>query len=85
MTKGLLNTLNTRYITATYSFHGLIGLANLLSAISCYKFHILINQQENIEVTTICHLAALLSVTTYKQKGGQMTTNCDFYVLLLIF
>ena len=29
------------YIIASYCFQSLIGIANLLSAISCYKFHIL--------------------------------------------
>ena len=36
----------------------LIWPANLLSAISCYKFHISIDQQENMKFTIICHLAA---------------------------
>ena len=36
-----INTTYTRHIVASYCFQSLIGLANLLSAISCYKFHIL--------------------------------------------
>ena len=31
----------TGHIIASYCFQSLIGLANLLSAISCYKFHTL--------------------------------------------
>ena len=30
-------------------------------------------------------LKTFLSVTVYKQKGGQMTNDCEFHVLLLIF
>ena len=33
-----------------------LGLHNLLSAISHYKFHILNDYQENIKDTIICHL-----------------------------
>ena len=29
----------------------------------------------------ICHLAAFLSVTIYKGKGGQMTNNGELHVL----
>ena len=43
--KDLLNEhMNTALIVlqlASYCFQSLIGLANLLLAISCYKFHIL--------------------------------------------
>ena len=52
MAKGLsiLNTLilYTGHIIASFCFQGLIGLANLVSAISYYKFH-LQDQQLNFE------------------------------------
>ena len=70
---------------ANYCFWSLIGLANLLSVISCYKFHILKDSQENIKVTNICHLAAFYLYVVTDRKGSQMTNNCDFYILLLIF
>ena len=43
---------------ASYCLQSLIGPANLLSAISCYKFHNSKDQQENMKFTIICHLAA---------------------------
>ena len=48
----------TKHIIASYCLQSLIGPANLLSAISCYKFHISKDQQENMKFTIICHLAA---------------------------
>ena len=57
-----------------------IALANLLSAISCYKFHIL----KDTKVTIIYQLAAFCQ-WLHTIKGGQMTNYCDFHVLLLIF
>ena len=45
-------TLNTLAI-ASYCLQSLIGPANLLSAISCYKFHISKYQQENMKFTII--------------------------------
>ena len=39
---------DTGHFIASYCFQGLIGLPNLLSVISCYKFHILKDRQENI-------------------------------------
>ena len=63
----------------------LIGLAILLSAISYYKFHISKDQQENMKFTIICHLAAFSLYIVTDQKGGQMTNNCEFHILLLIF
>ena len=36
-----------------------------------------------MKVTIICHLAALYLHVVTDKKGGQMTNNCDFYVLLL--
>ena len=77
-------TLNTLAI-ASYCLQSLIGPVNLLSAISCYKFHISKDQQENMKFTIICHLAAFLFITSTDKKGGQMTNNYEFYVLLLIF
>ena len=50
-------TLNT-LLLRIYCLQSLIGPASLLSAISCYKFHISKDQQENIKFTIICHLAA---------------------------
>ena len=48
----------TKHIIASCCLQSLIGPANLLSAISCYKFHISKDQQENMKFTIICHLAA---------------------------
>ena len=48
----------TGHIIASYCLQSLIGLANLLSAISHYKFHISKDQQEIMKITIICHLAA---------------------------
>ena len=48
----------TKHIIASYCLQSLIGPANLLSAISCYKFHISKDQQENMKFTIIRHLAA---------------------------
>ena len=59
------------HFIASYCFQGLTGLANLLSAISCYKFHILKNLQQNMKVTIICHLTALLFICNV----GQMLAN----------
>ena len=53
---GILNT--TKHIIASYCLQSLIGPAHLLSAISCYKFHISKHQQENMKFTIICHLVA---------------------------
>ena len=59
----------TGHIIASYScLQGLIGLANFFPAISCYKFHISKDQQENIKPTIICYLTAFLSVTIYIEK-----------------
>ena len=59
----ILNT--TKHIIASYCLQSLIGPANLLSAISCYKFHTSKDQQENMKFTIICHLAAFLFVTGF--------------------
>ena len=53
----ILNT-STTLVVASYCLRSYIGPANLLSAISCYKFHISKDQQENMKFTIICHLAA---------------------------
>ena len=45
------------HIIASYCFQRLIELASLLSTISCYRFYILKDQQENMKVTIICQLA----------------------------
>ena len=66
MDKGfsILNTLMlyTGHIIASYCFKSLIGLPNICFQPypSCYKFYILKDEQENIEVTIICHLAAFI-------------------------
>ena len=58
----------------------------MFSAISCYKFHNYSNdQQENMKLTIICHLSTFLFINSPWQKGSQMTNNCEFHVLLLIF
>ena len=48
-----------------FYLQSLIGPANLLSAISCYKFHISKDQQENMKFTIICHLAAFLFINSH--------------------
>ena len=48
----------TKHIIPSCCLQCLIGPANLLSAISCYKFHISKDQQENMKFTIICHLGA---------------------------
>ena len=36
-----------------------------------------------MKLTIICHLAAfIVSDYTYEEKGGQMTNDCKFHVLL---
>ena len=50
---------------ASCCLQSLIGPANLLSAISCYKFHISKDQQENMKFTIICHLAAFLFINSH--------------------
>ena len=60
--------LYTKCIIASYCFQSLIIPANLLSAISCYKFHISKDQQENMKFTIICHLAAFLFMNSHWQK-----------------
>ena len=52
----------TKHIVACYCLQILIEPANLLSAISCYKFHTSKDQQENKKFKIICHLAAFLSI-----------------------
>ena len=54
--QGLAHKHYTGDIITSYCLQSLIGLANLLSAISCYKFHISKDQQENKKFTIICHL-----------------------------
>ena len=62
-----LSILNTALrIIASYCLQSLIGPANLLSAISCYKFHISKDQQENMKFTIICHLAIFFCQTNHK-------------------
>ena len=56
----------TGYVIASYCFQSLIGLTNLLSALSCHKFHYFKSWQEKMKFTIICHLATFLSVSTYK-------------------
>ena len=68
----------TGHIKANYCLQSLIGLPNSLSAISFYKFHILKDQQENINVTIICHLATSLSVITYYQLHNTSVTECKY-------
>ena len=46
------------HIITSYHLQSLIRPANLLLAISCYKFHISKDQQENIKFTIICDLGA---------------------------
>ena len=55
----------TGHIIASYFFQSIIGLANLLSAISCYKFCTLKDQQENIKFTFTFHFAAFLFAYVY--------------------
>ena len=52
---------------------------------SSYKFHISKDQQENMK---FCYLATFFVsdyVRIYKEKGGEMTNDCELHVLLLIF
>ena len=70
---------------ANVSFQSLVGLTNLLSATSCYNFHILKDEQEKMKVTIISHLATFYLYVVTDKKGSQMTNNFDFHVLLLIF
>ena len=64
-----LSILNyTRYIIASYCFQSLIGLANLLSAISCYKFYILKYLQVNMKVTIVCYLTTFLFIYIEQQR-----------------
>ena len=64
----ILNTSTTlkTLAIASYCLQSLIGPANLLSAISCYEFHISKDQQKNIKFIIICHLAAFFVSTSYK-------------------
>ena len=55
----------TKHIIASYCLQSLIGPANLLSAISCYNFHISKDQQKNMKITIICHLAAFLFINSH--------------------
>ena len=61
----------TGHIIASYCFQSSIRLTNLLSAITCYKFHILKDKQENMKLTIICDLAALTENVT----KWQITVN----------
>ena len=79
----ILNT--TKHIIASYCLQCLIGPASLLSAMSCYKCLISKDQQENMKFKIICHLVAFLFINSQTKKGGQMTNNYKFHVLLLIF
>ena len=40
-----------------------------------------------MKVTIICHLAIFINYlyVVTDRKGGQMTNNSDFYILLLVF
>ena len=51
----------------SYCLQSLIVPTNLLSAISCYEFHISKDQQENMKFTIICHLTAFF-VSDYKRQ-----------------
>ena len=57
----------------------------MLSAISCYKFHISKDQQENMKFTIICHLATFLSGTDIKsccrQSAHVFTSRYDSSLL----
>ena len=57
----------TKHIIASYCLQSLIRPANLLSAISCCKFHISKDQQENMKFTIICPLATFF-VSDYIYK-----------------
>ena len=52
-------------IVASYCLQSLIGPANLLLAISCCKFHISKDQQQNMKFTIICHLATFLFINSH--------------------
>ena len=56
---GLFSTVLHWTHCSSYYLQSLIGPANLLSPISCYKSHISKDQQENMKFTIICHLAIL--------------------------
>ena len=51
----------------------------MLSAISCYKFHISKDQQENMKSTIICHLATFFVI------NKRWLNDSGFHVLLFIF
>ena len=69
----------TKHIIAIYCLQSLIGPTNLLSAISCNKFHISKYKQENMKFTIICHLATFLFIVTDKKAAKwQIIVNFMF-------
>ena len=72
------------HIVASYCLQSLVGLANLLSAISCYTNFIFqkINRRTwNSQLFVIW--PPFIYITD--KKGSQMTNNCEFHSLLLIW
>ena len=84
-----LSIRNTQILHWTHYllFSKINWTSELLSAISCYKFHILKDKQENIKVTIICHLANfyLYVHVVIDKKGGLITNNCVLYSLVNLF
>ena len=48
----------------TFYCQSFLPYGNLLSVISCYKFYVLEDQQENMKLTIIYHLATFLFIYT---------------------